>query len=75
MGFAFPRDWRAVAVEDRAGEVPHARREATSVTTGCSCAWTRSTPPEMRELVVDAWSMVVPQKVIDEFRASTQSEP
>jgi hypothetical protein len=24
---------------------------------------------EMRELVVDAWSMVVPQKVIDEYLA------
>jgi hypothetical protein len=68
MGFAFPREWREAAVESEpdkflmptGGDLRYnwlvARLDAID-------------PAEMRELVVDAWSMVVPQRVIDDYRA------
>ena len=68
MGFAFPREWRLAAVESEPekfamptrGDLRYnwllARLEAIDVA-------------EMRELVVDAWSMVVPQRVVDEYLA------
>jgi hypothetical protein len=68
MGFAFPREWRKAAVESEpdkflmptGGDLRYnwlvARLDAID-------------PAEMRELVVDAWSMVVPQRVIDDYRA------
>ena len=74
MGFAFPRDWRAVAVENE----PEKFLMPTGGDLRYNWLLVRTAaidPPEMRELVVDAWSMVVPQKVIDEFRAGTGSEP
>jgi hypothetical protein len=68
MGFAFPREWREAAVESEpdkflmptGGDLRYnwlvARLDAIDLA-------------EMRELVVDAWSMVVPQRVIDDYRA------
>jgi GNAT superfamily N-acetyltransferase len=68
MGFAFPREWREAAVEsepDRfvmptGGDLRYnwliARMAALD-------------PLTMRDLVLDAWSMVVPQKVVDAYRA------
>jgi hypothetical protein len=74
MGFAFPRDWRTAAVETEP--------EKYVMPTGGDLRYNwllvrmdAIDPPEMRDLVVDAWSMVVPQKVIDEFRAGARSEP
>ena len=68
MGFAFPREWReaAVASEPEKFEMP----------TGGDLRYNwllvhldAIGPEEMRELVTDAWSMVVPQKVIDAYLA------
>jgi hypothetical protein len=68
MGFAFPREWReaAVASEPDKFEMP----------TGGDLRYNwllvhldAITSEEMRELVTDAWSMVVPQKVIDAYLA------
>ena len=68
MGFAFPREWRVAAVQSEpekfamptGGDLRYnwllARMDAIDVA-------------EMRELVVDAWSMVVPQRVVDEYLA------
>ena len=68
MGFAFPREWREAAVESdperfvmpTGGDLRYnwlvARMDAIDAA-------------EMRELVVDAWSMVVPQKVVDDYLA------
>jgi hypothetical protein len=68
MGFAFPREWRAAAVESdpekfvmpTGGDLRYnwllARMDAIDAA-------------EMRELVLDAWSMVVPQRVVDGYLA------
>jgi hypothetical protein len=70
MGFAFPREWRetAVASEPEKYEMP----------TGGDLRYNwllvhleAIGPAEMRELVTDAWSMVVPQKVIDAYLAGS----
>ena len=68
MGFAFPREWRAAAVEREPGKFV--------MPTGGNLRYKwllvrldTLDSDEMRELVVDAWSMVVPQKVIDAYRA------
>ena len=69
MGFGFPREWREAAVASEpdkylmptGGDLRYhwllVRMDAIG-------------PAEMRELVTDAWSIVVPQKVIDEYLAS-----
>ena len=68
MGFAFPREWRRAAVDDSpekflmptGGDLRYnwllVRMDAIDV-------------PERRDLVVDAWSMVVPQRVVDDYAA------
>ena len=68
MGFAFPREWRLAAVDTQpekflmptGGDLRYhwllARTEALD-------------HAEMVELVQDAWSMVVPQRVVDEYLA------
>lgn len=68
MGFAFPRDWREAAV----ASAP----ERYEMPTGGDLRYNwllvhlaTLAPEEMRELVTDAWSMVVPQKVIDAYLA------
>ena len=68
MGFAFPREWREAAVDSEPGKflMPTGgdlRYNWLLVSLDAIGA------AEMRELVVDAWSMVVPQKVIDEYLA------
>jgi hypothetical protein len=68
MGFAFPREWREVAVENEpdkflmptGGDLRYNWLLVDLDAIGAA---------EMRELVVDAWSMVVPQKVIDAYLA------
>lgn len=66
MGFAHPREWReaAVASDPEKYEMP----------TGGDLRYNwllvhldRLDDAEMRELVTDAWSMVVPRKVIDAY--------
>jgi hypothetical protein len=68
MGFAFPREWRSAAVESEpekflmptGGDLRYnwllVRMDAVGVA-------------EVRELVLDAWSMVVPQRLVDEYLA------
>jgi hypothetical protein len=73
IGFAHPREWReaAVASEPDKFEMP----------TGGDLRYNwllvhldAIDAGELRELVTDAWSMVVPQKVIDSYLAARGSE-
>ena len=69
MGFAFPREWREAAVNN------HPDKFVMPTGIDLKYQWlivrTRAIDvPEMRELVEDAWSMVVPQRVIDEYLAA-----
>jgi hypothetical protein len=70
MGFAFPREWRLVAVESEP--------EKFMMPTGGDLRYNwllvgmdAIDSAEMREIVLDAWSMVVPQRVVDEYVAQT----
>ena len=72
MGFAFPREWRDVLVNSDPAKFSlpsqadlrynwvHVRLAAIDET-------------EMRELVLDAWRMVVPKSVADEYDARVTS--
>ena len=61
MGFAFPKEERAALVDSDPRF--HLPSEADSGSTGCTRRSLDLDPAEARELVVDAWRMVVPQKV------------
>ena len=69
LGFAFPKEWREALVESepdkylmpRAGDL---RYNWAVVRLGAL------DEDEARELVVDAWSLVVPQRVADEYAAT-----
>jgi GNAT superfamily N-acetyltransferase len=68
MGFAFPREWREAAVtsEPDRFEMPTGGDLRYNWLIARMATLDEVT---MRELVLDAWSMVVPQKVVDEYRA------
>ena len=62
MGFAFPKEERAALVESEPAKF-HLPGES-SLRFNWVQAWTAALDePEMRELVIDAWRMVVPKKV------------
>jgi hypothetical protein len=68
MGFAFPREWREAAVERE----PDKFLMPTGGDLRYNWLLVRMAAidaAEMRELVLDAWSMVVPQRVVDEYLA------
>jgi hypothetical protein len=69
MGLAFPKEWRQALVESRP--------ETFSMPTGVDLKynWIEARldtldPEEMRDYVLDAWALVVPQFVVDEFVAA-----
>jgi hypothetical protein len=69
MGFAFPRDWREAAVDSE----PDKFLMPTGGDLRYNWLLVRMDAidqAEMRELVIDAWSMVVPRKVIDAYLES-----
>lgn len=62
MGFAFPKEWREALV----GSEPDKFMLPGPSDLRYNWALVRLAalePPEMRELVLDAWSMVVPKRV------------
>ena len=66
MGFAFPREWREAAVESEPAKFV--------MPTGGDLRYNwlivrlaAIDAAELHELVVDAWSMVVPQRVLDAY--------
>jgi hypothetical protein len=68
MGFAFPREWREVLV----GSDPEKFMMPTGGDLRYNWVIVRLAAidaDEMRELVLDAWAMVVPKKVVDEYAA------
>jgi len=68
MGFAFPREWRPVLVSSEP------EKFMLPIESELRWNWVRVRLAaidiaEMRELVLDAWSMVVPQRVAAEYAA------
>jgi hypothetical protein len=66
MGFAFPKEWREALV----GSEPEKFRLPRESDLRFNWAVVRLEAidvPEMRELVLDAWSMVVPKRLAAEY--------
>jgi hypothetical protein len=68
MGFAFPKEWRDALVDSE----PH--KFSLPSESDMRYHWVHVNlaaidEGEMRELVTDAWSIVVPQRVVDAYRA------
>jgi hypothetical protein len=72
MGFAFPREWREAAlaseperfVRPKPADLRYNWLVVRLAAIGAA---------EMEELVTEAWSMVVPQRVVDEWTGSRAS--
>jgi hypothetical protein len=69
MGFAFPKEWRDAALESEPAKFVRPK------TGDLRYNWlvvrlAAIDGDEMAELVTDAWSMVVPRRVVDEYLAS-----
>jgi hypothetical protein len=68
MGFAFPKEWREALVEAE----PEKFRMPGATDLKYNWAVVRLEAiarHELRDLVLDAWSMVVPQHVVDDYLA------
>jgi hypothetical protein len=66
MGFAFPKEWREALVETEP-EKFRMPRESDLRWNWAVVRLAAIDPPEMRELVLDAWSMVVPKRLAAEY--------
>jgi hypothetical protein len=69
MGFAFPKEWR----EAQIGSDPEKflMPRASDLRYNWACVRLEAIDAaEMRELVLDAWAMVVPKKVVAEYAAA-----
>jgi hypothetical protein len=66
MGFAFPKEWRQALVEsdDEKFMLP---KESDLKYNWAQVRLAAIDDAEMRELVLDAWSMVVPKFVVTEY--------
>jgi hypothetical protein len=68
LGLAFPKEWRAIVVEAE----PHKfvlPRESDLRFNWIHARMAALDEPEMRDLVLDAWKMVVPSKVVTEYES------
>ena len=66
MGFAFPKEWRDALVESEPAKFRLPRPSELKYN------WVESRldaldPDEMRDYVLDAWAMVVPKFVVDDY--------
>jgi hypothetical protein len=66
MGFAFPKDWRQALVESNPDKF------MLPGPSDLKYNWVEARldaldPDEARELVLEAWSLVVPKYVVDEY--------
>jgi hypothetical protein len=68
MGFAFPKDWREALVESEPEKFLMPRRSDLRYNWAC-VRLAAIDAEEMRELVVDAWALVVPRRVSAAYRA------
>ena len=66
MGFAFPKEWREVLIGSDPDKFLMPRTSDLRYNWAC-VRMDAIDEPEMRELVLDAWAMVVPKKVVDEY--------
>jgi hypothetical protein len=67
MGFAFPKEWREALIGSDPEKFVMPR--TSDLRWNWACVRLASIDrPEMEELVLDAWAMVVPKKVIEEYQ-------
>jgi hypothetical protein len=69
MGFAFPKEERDALVAAEPGKffLPG----ASDLRFNWVCAWLEALDEtELREIVIDAWTMAVPKRVAAEYRAT-----
>jgi hypothetical protein len=66
MGFAFPKDWRETLIESEPDKFVMPRRSDLRYNWAC-VRMQAIDEAEMRELVLDAWGMVVPERVAAAF--------
>jgi len=66
MGFAFPKEWREVLIGSDPEKFLMPRTSDLRYNWAC-VRLAAIDAPEMEELVLDAWAMVVPKKVVDEY--------
>ena len=69
MGFGFPKEWREALVESEPDRFMLPRQSDLRYNWAV-VRLAALDEPEMRELVLDAWAMVVPQKVAAEYARS-----
>ena len=69
MGFAFPKEWREVLIGSDTEKFLMPRRSDLRYNWAC-VRLAAIDVPEMQELVLDAWAMVVPKKVAAEYAAA-----
>ena len=69
MGFAFPKEWREVLIGSDPEKFLMPRRSDLRYNWAC-VRLAAIDAAEMQELVLDAWAMVVPKKVVAEYAAA-----
>jgi hypothetical protein len=67
MGFAFPKEWREALIGSDPEKFVMPRTSDLRWNWAC-VRLAAIDRPEMEELVLDAWAMVVPKKVIEEYQ-------
>jgi hypothetical protein len=67
MGFAFPREWREALVSSDPDKFLMPRTSDLRYNWAC-VRLEAIDAEEMRELVLDAWAMVVPDRVVADYR-------
>jgi hypothetical protein len=72
MGFAFPREWREAALASEPERFVRPK-PADLRYNWLVVRLAAIDAAEMEELVTEAWSMVVPQRVVDEWTGSRAS--
>ena len=72
MGFAFPREWREAALDSEPEKFVRPK-PADLRYNWLVVRLAAIDAAEMEEIVTEAWSMVVPQRVVDEWMGSRAS--
>jgi hypothetical protein len=74
MGFAFPKEWRQALIESEPDKFMLPSQSDLKY-NWVEAKLAALDPNETRELVLDAWSMVVPNFVVDEYVRLEQPGP
>jgi hypothetical protein len=72
MGFAFPKEWREALIGSDPEKFVMPRTSDLRWNWAC-VRLAAIDRPEMEELVLDAWAMVVPKRVIEEYQLGGDS--